>query len=68
MHTSSLVLALAPAAALAQAPMYAQCKLASPYYQLIKTKIADTPIRTGGGQGWTGATTCVSGAVCQKSK
>ncbi|KAK7946007.1 glycoside hydrolase family 10 protein [Apiospora aurea] len=46
MHTSSLVLALAPAAALAQAPMYGQC----------------------GGQGWTGATTCVSGAVCQKSK
>ncbi|KAK8023495.1 glycoside hydrolase family 10 protein [Apiospora rasikravindrae] len=45
MHTSSLVLALAPAAALAQAPMYGQC----------------------GGQGWTGATTCVSDAVCQKS-
>ncbi|KAK6840155.1 glycoside hydrolase family 10 protein [Apiospora arundinis] len=41
----SLVFALAPAAALAQAPMYGQC----------------------GGQGWTGATTCVSGAVCTKS-
>ncbi|KAK8103298.1 glycoside hydrolase family 10 protein [Apiospora sp. TS-2023a] len=45
MHTSSLVLVLAPAAALAQAPMYGQC----------------------GGQGWSGATTCVSGTVCQKS-
>ncbi|KAK8074374.1 glycoside hydrolase family 10 protein [Apiospora phragmitis] len=45
MHTSSVLLALAPAAALAQAPMYGQC----------------------GGQGWTGATTCASGAVCTKS-
>ncbi|KAH8755398.1 endo-xylanase [Diaporthe sp. PMI_573] len=45
MRTSSLVLALSPAAALAQAPLYGQC----------------------GGQGWTGATTCVAGAVCQKS-
>ncbi|KAL2194322.1 endo-xylanase [Corynascus similis CBS 632.67] len=44
MHTFGFVLALAPAAVLAQAPLWGQC----------------------GGQGWSGATTCASGSVCQK--
>ncbi|KAK4248556.1 endo-1,4-beta-xylanase D [Corynascus novoguineensis] len=44
MHTFGFVLALAPAAVLAQAPLWGQC----------------------GGQGWSGATSCASGAVCQK--
>jgi hypothetical protein len=25
-------------------------------------------LTTGGGQGWSGPTTCVSGSVCQKGK
>jgi len=45
MYTLVFVLAIVPAAVLAQSPMWGQC----------------------GGQGWTGPTTCVSGAVCQKS-
>ncbi|GAB1312704.1 Endo-1,4-beta-xylanase 6 [Madurella fahalii] len=44
MYTLAFVLAIAPAAVLAQSPLWGQC----------------------GGQGWTGPTTCVSGAVCQK--
>ncbi|KAL2180604.1 endo-xylanase [Thermothelomyces heterothallicus CBS 202.75] len=43
MRTLTFVLAAAPAAVLAQSPLWGQC----------------------GGQGWTGPTTCVSGAVCQ---
>jgi len=45
MYALAFVLGIAPAAVLAQSPLWGQC----------------------GGQGWTGATTCVSGAVCQKS-
>ncbi|KAK4109463.1 glycoside hydrolase family 10 protein [Canariomyces notabilis] len=45
MHSLAFLLAVGPAAVLAQAPLWAQC----------------------GGQGYTGPTTCVSGAVCQKS-
>ncbi|KFA61233.1 hypothetical protein S40285_08872 [Stachybotrys chlorohalonatus IBT 40285] len=45
MHTLAFLLAVAPAAVLAQSPLWGQC----------------------GGQGWTGPTTCVSGAVCQFS-
>jgi endo-1,4-beta-xylanase len=45
MHALAFVLAIAPAAVLAQSPLWAQC----------------------GGQGFTGSTTCVSGAVCKKN-
>ncbi|KAK4042054.1 endo-1,4-beta-xylanase D [Parachaetomium inaequale] len=45
MYTLAFVLAIAPAAVLAQSPLWGQC----------------------GGQDWKGPTTCVSGAVCQKS-
>jgi endo-1,4-beta-xylanase len=45
MHSVSLILALLPAVAVAQSPLWGQC----------------------GGQGWTGPTTCVSGAVCVAS-
>ncbi|KAL2161728.1 hypothetical protein VTH06DRAFT_8290 [Thermothelomyces fergusii] len=43
MRTLAFALAAAPAAVLAQSPLWGQC----------------------GGIGWTGPTTCVSGAVCQ---
>lgn len=45
MNTFAFLLSLAPAAVLAQSPLWGQC----------------------GGQGWTGPTTCVSGAVCKVS-
>ncbi|KAL2256826.1 hypothetical protein VTK26DRAFT_1068 [Humicola hyalothermophila] len=43
MHRLAFALAVAPAAVLAQSPLWGQC----------------------GGNGWTGPTTCVSGAVCE---
>ncbi|KAH6692195.1 endo-xylanase [Plectosphaerella plurivora] len=43
MNTFAFLLSLAPAAVLAQSPLWGQC----------------------GGQGWSGPTTCVSGAVCK---
>jgi endo-1,4-beta-xylanase len=64
MNTLVFLLSIAPAAVFAQAPLWGQCKSHSE--SAIGT-VADK-VTIGGGQGWTGATTCVSGAVCKVNK
>lgn len=62
MYSPALLLVLAPLAALAQQAEWGQCT----WYLDPLTAVANRNL--GGGIGWTGATTCVSGTTCNVLK